>query len=847
MMKLNCWKVAALSCAATLFGSLPLHAESGTKAWLRYVPVRLAAPLPQRMVVLDKADTVRSAAFELRRGLLSMTGTAPVSVPVSGQGLDAQPEFVLGTVTEVRKALSGWRAPVGLKLDGYALETFRNHGQTDWIIAGRTPRGVLYGTFALLEKLGEHPELTQIQIASSPSAPIRWADQWDNLNGSIERGYGGRSIFFNDGHVRANLARVGQYARLLASVGLNGVDVNNVNASPQMLSPETIAGLGRIADVMRPWGVRVAISVDLRSPETLGGMKTFNPKDPQVIAWWRQKVNALYRAIPDFAGFTVKADSEGQAGPSQYGLTPAAAANMLAGLLRPHGGVVMYRAFVYNNHLDWNDKKADRARAAYDIFHPLDGKFAPNVVIQIKNGPIDFQVREPASPLYAGLHHTNEAMELEVTQEYMGQARQTVYLVPMWKTTLDFNMHEENRDTPVKSIVEGKAFHRPLGGYAAVVNVGLDADWLRNPLSMANLWGYGQLAWNPDQSAEEIASNWARLTFGDDPRIVSAVDSILLPSWHVYEDYTGPLGLETLTDITGAHYGPDPQSAERNGWGMWFRATHTGVGMDRTTATGTGFIGQYPPKVAAMYESLKTCPDDLLLFLHHVPYTYRLHDGKTVIQYIYDSHYAGAIAAQKFVDEWKTLQGLIDSERYEQVLGIQRYQAAYAIVWRDGITRYFYKMSGIADDKGRVGHYPGRVTGAQMQLNGYSPVKVTPWEDASDGEAEVCRDHAQCTASTVLEHPVGVYNIGVQYFDLPQGASTFDLLLNGKALAHWTADRHLPGYKIGGDTSIRYLVRRVSLKPGDKLTLVGHPEGGEPAPFDYLVVYLSADQSKLHN
>lgn len=836
-------KAVALAGAAALLFVAPLHAENGAAGWLRYAPVKLAATPPQRMLVLDKAATVKSAATELQRGLLSMADDHLVVA----QKLDDEPMLVLGTFREVKRALPGWNAPTESTLGGYVIQAFITNGHTDWIVAGTTPRGVLYGAFALLEKLGEDPQLAQFRMVSAPSSPIRWVDQWDNLDGSIERGYAGRSIFFNDGHVRANLTRVSDYGRLLASVGINGCNVNNVNASPKMLTPQTIAGLARIADALRPWGVRLAISIDLRSPESLGGMKTFDPKNPQVIAWWKTKVDAIYKAIPDFAGFTVKADSEGQPGPSQYGLTPAAAANMLAHLLAPHGGIVMYRAFVYNNHLNWRDLKADRAKAAYDIFHPLDGKFAKNVVIQIKNGPIDFQVREPASPLFAGLHHTNEAIELEVTQEYMGQQRQTVYLVPMWKQTLDFDMRAEGRHTPVKDIIEGKTFHRPLGGFVAVSGVGMDTNWLRNPLAMANLWGYAQLAWNPNRSAKDIAQNWTRLTFGNNPKVVQTVDAILMASWRVYEDYTGPLGLQTLTDITGAHYGPDPQSQEHNGWGQWFRATHTGVGMDRTTATGTGFIGQYPPEAAAIYESLKTCPDNLLLFMHHVPYTYRLHDGKTVIQYIYDSHYQGAIDAQKFVDEWKTLKGLIDPERYEKVLAIQRYQAAYAIVWRDAITRYFYKMSDIPDAKGRVGHYPGRVTGAQMNLDGYTPVQVTPWEDASHGEAEVCLHREECTASTVLNHPAGVYDIGVQYFDVQAGDASFQLMLNGREIAHWTASHHLPSGRIDGDTSIRHLVRDVKLKPGDKLELIGHPQGNEPAPFDYVVVYPAKDQSGLHD
>ncbi|NII09536.1 alpha-glucuronidase family glycosyl hydrolase [Oleiagrimonas sp. C23AA] len=832
-------------CAALVLAVSPLaaHAETGADGWLRYAPTKLAAKVPAQIQVLGSAAQIKSAGSELQRGLKAMSGHAPAAV--SGEG--GKGTVLVGTYAQVKAQLPAWQSPSHAVPGSYQIKAVEHAGHTDWVVAGADARGTLYGAFALLEQLGEQPQRAAIDATSSPSAPIRWVDEWDNPDGSIERGYAGRSIFFDKGHVRADLSRVGDYARLLASVGINGCNVNNVNASPKMLTPQMIAGLARIADAMRPWGVRIAISVDLRSPQEIGGLDTFNPKDPRVIAWWQSKVDALYQAIPDFAGFTVKADSEGQPGPSQYGLSPAAAANMLAKALAPHGGVVMYRAFVYNHHLDWHNAKADRARAAYDIFHPLDGKFDNNVVVQIKNGPIDFQVREPASPLFAGLRKTNQAIELEVTQEYTGQQRQTVYLVPMWKATLDFDMHAEGRHTPVKSIVEGKAFDRPLGGYVAVSNVGLDTNWMRNPLAMANLWGYARLAWNPDLSAKTISSNWTRLTFGTDPVVVDTVNQVLLPSWRTYEDYTGPLGLQTLTNILGPHYGPAPQSQEHNGWGQWFRATHKGVGMDRTVATGTGYIGQYPPQVAAMFESKQSTPDDLMLFMHHVPYGYTLHNGKSVIQTLYDLHYTGAQKAQGFVDAWKKLHGRIDDARYEKVLKIQRYQAAYAIVWRDAVTRYFHKMSGIADAMGRVGHYPDRITGEQMKRVGYTSHKLKYFENASHGQAQVCLKRATCTASATFHRPAGTYNLGVQYFDVRTGTSHFTLKLNGKTISHWTADATLPGTTISGDTSTRHLMRAVRLKPGDTITLVGQPQGGEPAPFDYLVAYPTSRQSKMHD
>ena len=459
-------------------------------------------------------------------------------------------------------------------------------------------------------------------------------------------------------------------------------------------------------------------------------------------AWWQSKVDEIYRAIPDFGGFVIKADSEGRLGPSRYGRTPAEAANTVARALQRHGGIVLYRGFVYNNHLDWRDPKADRARAGYDNFHSLDGKFDPNVVIQIKNGPIDFQVREPVSPLFAALQHTNQAIELQITQEYTGQQRHMVFLVPMWKTALDTDLRAQNRSTPVKQIVEGESFHRPLGGFVGVANIGMDTNWLHHPMAMANLYGFGRLAWNPNLTTQEIIESWTRLTWGDNPKVIAVIDDLQTNSWHTYEQYTGNLGIGTLTNILGYHYGPGVASAERNGWGQWFRADSKGVGMDRTVATGTGYIGQYPPELAKIYENLATCPDDLLLFMHHVPYTYVLHDGKTVIQHIYDAHYQGAATAQTYAPRWETLHGLVDEQRYEQVLQLFTYQAGHAIVWRDAVTKWFQNISGIPDSQGRVGNYPNRIEAENMTADGYTPIDVHPWETASNGKAAICNRHS---------------------------------------------------------------------------------------------------------
>ena len=498
---------------------------------------------------------------------------------------------------------------------------------------------------------------------------------------------------------------------------------------------------------------------------------------------------------------------------------------------------MLYRAFVYNHHLDWKDPKADRARAAYDIFHPLDGKFAPNVIVQVKEGPIDFQAQEPVSPLFGGLEKTNQAMELQITQEYLGQQRHLVYIAPMWKWVLDFDLRAENRSTPVKEIIEGRTFDRPLGGMIGVACVG--QDWLGSPLAMANLYAFGRLAWDPDLTAQQIAKEWARQTLGDNASVVHTVTKMLTQSWPAYVDYTGPLGMQTLTDITGSHYGPNIEASENNGWGQWHRADHLGVGMDRTVATGTGFVGQYWTEVAKIYENVQTTPDNLLTFFHHVPYTWKLdqpgYGGKTVIQYIYDSHYQGADEAAELGREWATLKGRIDPRLFDDEAARLQYQAGHAIVWRDAIVQYFLKLSGIPDAKGRAGNYANRLEAEDARLTGYEVFDVRPWEDASGGKAVKCAQ-ASCSAEWTYEGKPGPYDIAVQYFDLQPGSARFTLDVNGKQRGEWTADAELPSRRPDGDNSTRTTIAHVALKPGGTIRVNGTPDQADPAALDYIEV-----------
>jgi alpha-glucuronidase len=785
----------------------PMFGETGHEGWLRYRYMEDGAvrglydTLPAVVVTAaENSLQIRTARDELVLGVRGMLGRTlrEETVPSKEAAivLRTSPDFSEGEF---------W---------------LRSESRSAITITGGRGGGVIYGVFALLRKIALHQPIANLDERARPAIPLRWTNEWDNLDGSIERGYAGRSIFFEGNNVAADLSRVSDYARLLASIGVNGCAINNVNANPRVITPDFLPQLVRVADAFRPWGVHLAIAVDFSSPKTIGDVDTFDPLDTRVALWWKQKVDEIYRAIPDFGGFLLKADSEGRLGPSAYGRTQADGANVIARALKPHGGVLFYRAFVYNHHLDWRDPKADRARAAYDNFRPLDGTFDENVVLQIKYGPIDFQVREPVSPLFAALHHTSEALELQITQEYTGQQRHLCYLAPMWNQILDFD----------------KQTTQALRGIVGVANVGRDENWMGHDLAMANLYAFGRLAWDPKLSARGIADEWTRLTFGDDPRVIDTIVAMQLASWPEYEDYTGPLGAGTLTDILHGHYGPNVESSERNGWGQWIRADEHGIGMDRTVATGTGYIGQYPPDVAQIYESLQTCPDNLLLFFHHVPWTYVLHSGKTVIQHIYDSHYEGAAVAGRFPAEWETLQGRIDDDRYNAVLRRLRYQAGHAIVWRDFVCNWAFEKSGIADVKGRVGHHPERVEAESMELSGYRPVPVQPAEAASGGRAVVCDVSAGCSASFPFRGKAGWYTVVVQYFDQNDGVSRYRLFVNDQEIDAWAADYWLPSAELNADTSTRFSESGIALRPGDRIRIEGVPDGPERAPLDYVEV-----------
>ncbi|WP_160724433.1 alpha-glucuronidase family glycosyl hydrolase [Bacillus sp. USDA818B3_A] len=587
--------------------------------------------------------------------------------------------------------------------DGYCIKLVTTTDNSTMFLIGKRDVGVLYAAFHLLRLMQNRQELKEINLIECPKNQLRMINQWDNMDGSIERGYAGQSIFFKDNVFTEELNRVQDYARLLSSVGINGISINNVNVhqvETNLITSSLLPQVAEVASIFRAYGIKTFLSINYASTIQLGDLDTADPLDPEVKQWWENKAEEIYRYIPDFGGFLVKADSEHRPGPFTYNRNHADGANMLAEALEPFGGLVIWRCFVYNCLQDWRDRSTDRARAAYDHFKPLDGQFHKNVILQIKNGPMDFQVREAVSPLLGAMPQTNQMMEFQVTQEYTGQQRHLFYLVPQWKEILDFDTFANGEGSPVKHVVDGSMFHYRYSGITAVSNIGNDYNWTGHTLAQANLYGFGRLTWNPDLEAETITTEWIGQTFGQDEQVNEYICHMLLKSWEIYEHYTSPLGVGWMVN-PHHHYGPNVDGYEYSVWGTYHFADCQGIGVDRTTKTGTGYTAQYFKENTEMYESLETCPDELLLFFHHVPYTHRLKSGVTVIQHIYNTHFEGVQEAEELREKWTALQGRIDTERYEDVLSRLEEQVSHSKEWRDIINTYFYRKSGITDEQNR--------------------------------------------------------------------------------------------------------------------------------------------------
>ncbi|GEA87962.1 alpha-glucuronidase [Cellulomonas cellasea] len=578
------------------------------------------------------------------------------------------------------------------------------------VVAASSGTGLLHGLHHVARDAAARPGRAAEDTAvtdevRSPAQAVRMLDHWDNVDvhdvmGQVERGYAGGSLFFADGALRDDLGRAEEYARLLGSIGINRVGLNNVNvhAREARLLTEGLPDVVRLAAVFRPHGIRVHLSVSFAAPMTVGGLPTADPLDPGVQRWWADVTAHVYRAVPDFGGYVVKADSEGQPGPFAYGRDHADGANLLARALAPFGGTVFWRAFVYDHHQDWRDRSTDRARAAHDHFAPLDGRFDENVVLQVKHGPLDFQTREAVSPVIAAMPRTRLAVELQVTQEYTGQQRHACYLAPWWREILDLRPWGEGPTVADVAIGDGPG-GRP-GALVAVSNVGDDPFWTGHPLAQANLYAFGRLAWDPTLAPEAVLDEWVGLTFGADPDVRAGVHAILDDSWRTYESYTAPLGVGFMV-TPGSHYGPSVDGYEYSPWGTYHFADRDGIGVDRTRATGTGYTGQYPAPWRDVYEDLATCPDELLLFFHHVPWGHVLHSGSTVVQHVYDTHFAGVERVEEMVGTWAALAGRVPEDVHARVSERLDEQLRSAREWRDQLTTYVFRKCGVPDARGR--------------------------------------------------------------------------------------------------------------------------------------------------
>ena len=560
-------------------------------------------------------------------------------------------------------------------------------------ITGGDEAGLLYGAYKLYSLLRCNRNLDNLDITGSPAVSRRILNHWDNIDGSVERGYSGKSLFFKEGKIGYDPGRLHDYARLLASVGINEISINNVNVyyESAKLITDYLPDVVKIADIFRPFGIRLIISVHFESPALLGGLSTSDPLDNAAANWWAKAAANVYKHIPDLAGFLVKADSEFRAGPMSLGRTQAEGANVIAKALKPHGGTVYWRCFVYNCMQDWRDTVTDRPKAAYEYFYPLDGSFDDNVIIQIKHGPSDFQVREPNSPLLGAMNSTRQGIEFQISQEYTGQQKDLYATAVQWQEIYE---HPVTDTVVTKDLIGNK-----IEAVVAVSNTGNDANWTGHLLAQANLYAFGRMAWNPSLTAQEVVKEWAALTFGNDPKVLTPIVDMVVSSRAVYEKYNAPLGIGWMVNINH-HYGPSVDGYEYMKWGTYHRADSKAIGVDRTMA-GTGYTAQYHPYVQAIYETKEACPEEILLFFHRLPYDYKLKSGQTLLQYIYYTHFEGVEDVEGFIKTWDSLHGHVHEEAYTSVKERLELQLANAKEWRDVVNSYFFRKTGIADAKGR--------------------------------------------------------------------------------------------------------------------------------------------------
>ncbi|WP_425506003.1 alpha-glucuronidase family glycosyl hydrolase [Stenotrophomonas tumulicola] len=675
---------------ASLLVAWPVAAEDGHELWLRYLPLPSAQAQAYRQQlggVDAPADTPvqRAARDELVRGLQGLLGATAAGAAAVGQ-----PIVQVGTPASSPRIAALHLPLQDLGEEGYLIRHLQQGGQGGIVVAANSDVGTLHGVFHLLRLVQTTQPLADVDLRQSPKIQRRVLNHWDNLDRSVERGYAGQSLWDWQKLPGWLDPRYTDYARANASIGINGTVLNNVNANALSLTPMYLEKAAALASVMRPYGIRVYLSARFSAPIEIGGLPTADPLDPAVQRWWKDKVDEIYRYIPDFGGLLVKANSEGQPGPQDYGRSHAAGANMLADALAPHDGIVMWRAFVYSH-----ETSPDRAKQAYDEFVPLDGSFRDNVLVQVKNGAIDFQPREPFHPLFGAMPKTPLMMEFQITKEYLGFATHLAYLGPMYEETLRADTYVQGKGSTVARVVDGSLQKSRLTGMAGVANIGSDRNWSGSQFDQANWYAFGRLAWDPMDDAGRIAEEWLRMTFSNDPAFVAPALAMMMRSHEAVVDYMTPLGLAHLMGRSH-HYGPAPWDAgsERPDWDpvYYHRAGADGIGFDRS-AGGSDAVGQYAAPLARQYGNLATVPEQYLLWFHHVRWDHRMASGRTlwdelVIRY---GHGVDEVAAMR--GTWDGLAAYVDPERHREVAAFLAIQQDEAQWWRDACVAYFQSLS----------------------------------------------------------------------------------------------------------------------------------------------------------
>ncbi|RRN78142.1 alpha-glucuronidase [Pseudoxanthomonas sp. SGD-10] len=576
------------------------------------------------------------------------------------------------------------------KHDAFAIERNKVNGKSVILISSPSDIGLLYGTFKLIQLLSLNENLTHISIHESPKIEHRILNHWDNLDRTVERGYAGFSLWDWQRLPKYIDQRYLDYARANASIGINGTVLTNVNSNALILTRDWLIKVKALADTFRPYGIKVYLTARFSAPIEIGKLKTADPLNPEVQKWWKNKAEEIYSIIPDFGGFLVKANSEGQPGPQDYGRNHADGANMLARAVAPYKGIVMWRAFVYDNEVP-----EDRAKQAYNEFKPLDGKFDDNVIVQVKNGAIDFQPREPFHPLFGALPHTNTMAELQITQEYLGMATNLAYLAPLFKECLDADTYAKGENSTVAKVVDGTLFNNKISAIAGVSNIGNDINWCGHPLAQSNWFAFGRLAWNHSLSSEEIAREWTKLTLHTNDNATSNIVNILMQSREAVVNYMTPLGLHHLMGWDH-HYGPGPWIANkpRADWTSvyYHKADKNGIGFNRTRS-GSKAVDQYHPKLADKFNSLETCPEKYLLWFHHLPWDYKLKNGESLWNGLVKKYYQGVEEVKQMQSAWDKLEGSVDAETHRSVKQLFSIQLDDAIMWRDACVLYFQQFS----------------------------------------------------------------------------------------------------------------------------------------------------------